>query len=105
MRTHTALAAGTWLLLLHACGPKPSPTKETASISDTVPSATPGMSAYVSPEVPGAVPAEQLNKLAHQVTATSLAIHPGDVVIIDGGKHTIDLMEAIAVEAEKAGGM
>ncbi len=106
MRTQTALAAGAWLLVLHACGPKPSPTKETASISDTIPSPTPRMSASVSPEEgAAAIPAERLTKLAQQVTATSLAIHPGDVVIIDGGKHTVDLMEAMAVEAQKAGGL
>ena len=106
MRTHTALAAGAWLFLLAACGPKPSPTKETASITDTVPAPAPGMSAVVSPgEEAGAVPAEQLTKLAQKVVATSLSIHPGDVVIIDGGKHTVDLMEALGIEAQKAGGM
>jgi aminopeptidase len=105
MRTHTALAAGAWLLVLYACGPKPAPTKETASIPDTTSSTTPVMAATATPdENAAAIPAEQLTKLAHQVIGTSLAIHPADVVIIDGGKHTVDLMEAMAVEATKAGG-
>jgi aminopeptidase len=33
------------------------------------------------------------------------SVKPGDVVVIDGGKHLIPLMESIAVEAQKAGGM
>ena len=45
------------------------------------------------------------DQLAHRIVTTSLAIKPGEVVLITGGKHTIPLMEAIAIEAQKAGGM
>lgn len=114
MRIPLGFFAYTWLLL-QACGPKPSPTKETASIPDSAatptPAATPSPTEVAStttaaPEAPtAAMSAEQMTKLARQVAATSLAIRPGDVVVIDGGKHTIDLMEAVAIEAEKAGGL
>jgi len=43
--------------------------------------------------------------LARRVATESAKIKPGDVVVIDGGKHTIPLMEALAIEAQKAGGM
>jgi leucyl aminopeptidase (aminopeptidase T) len=52
-----------------------------------------------------AAQARDLDHLAHRIVATSLAIKPGEVVVINGGKHTIPLMEALAVEAQKAGGM
>jgi len=44
-------------------------------------------------------------ELARRVVAESAKIKPGDVVVIDGGKHTIPLMEALAIESQKAGGM
>ena len=34
----------------------------------------------------------------------SASIKPGDVVMISGGKHMIPLMEAVAIEVQKAGG-
>ena len=43
--------------------------------------------------------------LAHRIITTSVAVRPGEVVLIEGGKHTIPLMEALAIEAQKAGGM
>jgi leucyl aminopeptidase (aminopeptidase T) len=46
-----------------------------------------------------------LTALAHRIAVTSAGIKPGDVVVVAGGKHTIPLMEAIAIEAQKAGGM
>jgi aminopeptidase len=49
--------------------------------------------------------APDLSALAHRVVNTSLGIHRGDVVVVDGGKHTIPLMEEMAIEAQKAGGM
>jgi len=44
-------------------------------------------------------------ELAHNIITTSVAVKPGEVVVITGGKHTIPLMEALAIEAQKAGGM
>lgn len=44
-------------------------------------------------------------ELARRIVTDSAKIKPGDVVVINGGKHTIPLMEAIAIEAQKAGGM
>ncbi len=46
-----------------------------------------------------------LPRLAKRIATTSAGIKPGDVVVIAGGKHTISLMEALAIEAQKAGGM
>src|SRR5439155_12637742 len=46
-----------------------------------------------------------LDELAHRIVTTSLVVKPGEVVVINGGKHTIPLMEALAIEADKAGGM
>jgi aminopeptidase len=43
--------------------------------------------------------------LAKQIITTSVKVKPGDVVVVSGGKHTIPLMEEIAIEAAKAGGM
>jgi aminopeptidase len=34
----------------------------------------------------------------------SASVKPGDVVVVNGGKHMIELMEAVAIEAQKAGG-
>ena len=44
-------------------------------------------------------------ELGKRIATTSANIKPGDVVVIYGGKHTIDLMEAVAVEAQKQGGL
>jgi len=44
-------------------------------------------------------------ELAHNIVTTSVAVKPGEVVLSTGGKHTIPLMEALAIEAQKAGGM
>jgi leucyl aminopeptidase (aminopeptidase T) len=46
-----------------------------------------------------------LAALAHRIAITSAGVKAGDVVVVAGGKHTIPLMEAIAIEAQKAGGM
>lgn len=40
-------------------------------------------------------------ELGKRIATTCAGIKPGDVVVIYGGKHTIDLMEAIAIEAQK----
>ena len=48
---------------------------------------------------------EDQERLARQVVETTANIQPGDVVVIAGGQHTTDLMEAVASEVWKAGGM
>jgi leucyl aminopeptidase (aminopeptidase T) len=50
-------------------------------------------------------PRPDLVALAHRIAITSAGVKPGDVVVVAGGKHTIPLMEAIAIEAQKAGGL
>lgn len=47
----------------------------------------------------------QFPALAKQIVNTSVKVKPGDVVIVSGGQRTIPLMEDIAIEAAKAGGM
>ena len=41
--------------------------------------------------------------MAGKIIKTSAAVKPGDVVVVAGGKHDIDLMEALAIEARKQG--
>src|SRR2546425_914930 len=48
---------------------------------------------------------ENVHRLARRIVTTSVGIKPGEVVVITGGKHTVPLMEALAIEAQKAGGM
>jgi leucyl aminopeptidase (aminopeptidase T) len=48
---------------------------------------------------------QSFEALARKVVSTSANIKPGDVVVIQGGKHTIPLMEALAIEVQKAGGL
>jgi aminopeptidase len=45
------------------------------------------------------------DELAHRIVSTAVNIKPGEVVVISGGKHTVPLMEALAIEAQNAGGM
>ncbi len=47
---------------------------------------------------------KQLGEVAHKVVTTSARIKPGDVVVISGGRHTLPLLEALSIEAAKAGG-
>lgn len=44
-------------------------------------------------------------ELARRVVTESAGVQPGDVVAIAGGKHTVQLMESIAIEVQKAGGL
>lgn len=44
-------------------------------------------------------------QLAHRIITSSVQVQPGEVVLITGGKHTIPVMEALAIEAQKAGGL
>jgi aminopeptidase len=46
----------------------------------------------------------RFSALAHRIVTTSAAVKPGEAVVIAGGKHTIPLMEALAIEVQKAGG-
>src|SRR2546422_7387284 len=39
-----------------------------------------------------------VDRLAHRIVTTSVAVRPGEVVVITGGKHTIPLMEARSEE-------
>lgn len=44
-------------------------------------------------------------QLARDMVRTSANVQPGDVVVVYGGKHTIELMEAVAAEVNRLGGM
>ena len=48
---------------------------------------------------------QNYEELARRIVSTSANIKAGDAVVVSGGKHTIPLMEAVAIEAQKAGGM
>jgi leucyl aminopeptidase (aminopeptidase T) len=54
-----------------------------------------------------AAKAQEMNygELASRIVKTSANVKPGDVVVVSGGKHNIALMEALAIEAAKRGGM
>jgi len=54
---------------------------------------------------PATAQERNIDRLARRIVTTSVGIKPGEVVVITGGKHTIPLMEALAIEAQKAGGM
>ena len=43
--------------------------------------------------------------LASKIVKTSAQVKPGDAVMIFGGKHNMEFMEALAIEARKQGGM
>jgi aminopeptidase len=44
-------------------------------------------------------------ELAGRIVKTSAGVKPGDVVVVAGGKHDVALMEALAIEVAKAGGL
>jgi aminopeptidase len=48
---------------------------------------------------------QNFDTLAKRVVATTVKVKPGNVVAVMGGKHTIPFMEALSIEAAKAGGM
>ena len=54
---------------------------------------------------PAPAVAQDDDQLAGQLIKTSASVEPGDHVVVFGGKHSLDLMEAVAIEAQKAGGM
>jgi len=43
--------------------------------------------------------------LVKRVVAVSANVKPGEVVVVFGGKHTVPLMEELAIEIQKAGGL
>src|SRR3989454_10232833 len=45
-----------------------------------------------------------VDRLAPRIVPTSVAVRPCEVVVITGGKHTIPLMEGLAIGTQKAGG-
>lgn len=55
----------------------------------------------------GSASAQQpnLDELATRIIKTSANVKPGDVVVVFGGRHNLALMEALTIEANKAGGM
>ena len=55
--------------------------------------------------MPVAAQETQLERLASKVVKTSANVKPGDVVVVSGGKHNVDLLEAVAIEVTKLGGM
>jgi leucyl aminopeptidase (aminopeptidase T) len=54
---------------------------------------------------PSAAPDRNFDELAHRIVTTSANVQPGEVVVVTGGKHTVPLMEAIAIEAQKTGAL
>lgn len=46
---------------------------------------------------------QDLDVLANRIIHTTAGVEAGEVVVIDGGQHTVPLMEALAIEALKAG--
>jgi aminopeptidase len=51
----------------------------------------------------GSSDSSQISRLAGEVTRRALRVHKGDVVMIAGGKHTVPVMEAMAIEALRQG--
>lgn len=43
--------------------------------------------------------------LAARIVKTSAGVKPGDVVVVAGGKHNLAVMEEMAIQAMKAGGL
>ena len=54
---------------------------------------------------PGLTQQPSFEELAKRVVGASIGVKPGDVVVVNGGKHNLALMEDLAIEANKAGGM
>lgn len=46
----------------------------------------------------------EYGSLAKRIVNSCANVQPGEVVVVSGGQHTIPLMEAIAIEVQKAGG-
>jgi len=52
-----------------------------------------------------AAKAQDYAELARRIVKTSASVKPGDVVVVSGGKHDVALMEDLAIESAKAGGL
>jgi leucyl aminopeptidase (aminopeptidase T) len=52
-----------------------------------------------------AAKAQDYAALARRIVKTSASVKPGDVVVVSGGKHDVALMEDLAIESAKAGGL
>jgi aminopeptidase len=52
-----------------------------------------------------AAKAQDYAELARRMVKTSASVKPGDVVVVFGGKHDVALMEDLAIESAKAGGL
>lgn len=48
---------------------------------------------------------DRYHDLSRRVVTTSAAVKPGEVVLIAGGRHVLHLMEALAMEVTRAGGI
>ncbi len=70
------------LLILYGCGAPPKPAVETPP--------------------PAAI---DFTALAKRVVRTTANVQPGHYVVVYGGRHTLPLMEALAIEIQIAGGM
>ncbi len=88
------------IVLLTSCSS--SESRQASSARDTVTSA--GSRPAIAAQA-GNTDTAQVNRLAGQVARRALRIHRGDVVMIAGGKHTVPVMEALAIEALRAGGL
>jgi leucyl aminopeptidase (aminopeptidase T) len=55
--------------------------------------------------VPAFAQQPNFEELAKRIVNTSVNVKPGDVVVVNGGKHNLALMEDLTIEANKAGGM
>jgi aminopeptidase len=56
-------------------------------------------------DAPAAAQEMDFAELAGKIVKTSANVKPGDVVVVAGGKHDVALMEALAIEARKQGGL
>jgi leucyl aminopeptidase (aminopeptidase T) len=79
------------LLSLAACGDEPEATTTADTGSQIFPEAF-------------SLSSEQRQQLAHRIVTTSAGVRPGEVVVVNGGSHTLPLLEDLTIEANKAGG-
>ena len=90
------------IVFLSSCSSSSSGSRQTSAARDSVTSA--GARPPTAAQA-GNTDTAQINRLADQVSRRALRIHRGDVVMIAGGTHTVPIMEALAIEALRAGGL